>query len=519
MANSFSYKKKYIQTYFWQAVSIFLGFASLFIVVPYLSSNKVLYGIYSVCTSLTIFFSYADLGFLSSGVKYAAEYYIRGERQQEMNVIGFTAFIMLSVFSLLALIMLYLGFNPTIIIPELEVGSENYHIAKSLLLTLAISCPIIIAQRILSIVFTIRVEDFVYQRFNIVGNICRILSVFYFFRGGTYHVVEYYIFYQLVSLAVVIAAVIYTRRYGYKILEFVKSVHFDKAIFDKVKAITGTSLLMTISMILYYELDQIFISNLLGIEAVAIYGAAVSVLTLVRQFCSVVYSPYSSRYNHYVGLRDFRGLSNFVLTMVYTFTPIIVLPIVAVSLFSAPFIFSWIGPEYSDSAVLVSFLVLCFTPNCLRDPINAYFISRERNKTLVIFNVLQPVVYWSGIILTFRLIGLSSFAIFKTVAPLVISIGYWILINREFKEQGYEQLKFSRFIVTIIIPVIILALYRVIMEQFVVYSHDKTALLINIIIIGIGVIVSLIVAIMCNKTLRNMLKTYTSTILSKLKYK
>ena len=511
------YRKKYIQTYFWQAVSILLGFASLFIVVPYLSSNKVLYGIYSVCTSLTIFFSYADLGFLSAGVKYAAEYYIRGEREQEMKVIGFTAFIMLSVFSVLALVMVYLGFNPNIVIPELEPGTDNYYIARALLLTLAISCPAIIAQRILSIVFTIRVEDYIYQRFNIVGNICRILSVFYFFGDGSYRVVEYYIFYQMVSLAVVISALIYTRRYGYNIFEFVKSIHFDKSIFDKVKAISGTSLIMTISMILYYELDQVFISNLLGIEAVAIYGAAISVLTLVRQFSSVVYSPYTSRYNHYAGLKDYNGLSNFVRTMVYTFTPVIVLPIVAVSLFASPFINSWIGPEYADSAILVSFLVLCFTPNCLKDPISAYFVAMERNRTLIKYNVISPIIYWLGIIATIKLWGLSSFAVFKTVAPMIVTIGFWKLINNEFREKGFEPLSLPRFLKTLFIPIIVLVIFRFSTESLVSYDHTKIGLFQNFAVIGFGVVVSMIVAIFCNNTLRGLVQSYLGSILSKLK--
>lgn len=512
-----TYRKKYLQTYFWQAISIILGFASLFLVVPYLSSNKTLYGIYSVCTSLTIFFSYADLGFLSAGVKYAAEYYVRGEHKQEMNVIGFTAFIMLSVFSVLALVMLFLGFNPTIVIPELELGTDNFYIARTLLLTLAISCPVIIAQRILSIVFTIRVEDFVYQRFNIVGNICRIFSVFYFFREGSYNVVEYYIFYQIVSLSVVAAAFVYTQRYGYTISEFIKSIRFDKTIYIKVKAISGTSLLMTISTILYYEFDQVFISNLLGIEAVATYGAAISVLTLIRQFSSVVYSPYASRYNHYVGLKDYDGLSKFVHTMIYTFAPIIVVPISAISLFSSPFIHSWIGPDYANSAILVSFIVFCIAPNCLGDPITAYFVAMEKNYTLIKYNILSPIIYWIGIIFSFKFCGLSAFAIFKTVSPVIVVCCYWNLLNQDFRNNGYDVLSLTRFIKILLFPIIALVLYRISVDQFVSYEHTKSGLVQNLVVIGFGVVVSMIVAIFCNNTLRGLVQSYLGSILSKLK--
>ena len=217
------YKRKYIFTYIWQALSILLGFLSLFVVIPFLSSDKSLYGIYSVCTSLTIFFSYADLGFISAGIKYAAEYYIRGEQNSEIKIIGFVAFIVMSTFLLIAAVLLLLGFFPQWLIPDIAGNSEQWNIASALLIILALSCPIIIGQRILNMVFTIRVEDYKYQRIIIVGSLVKILSAFYFFRDGHYELVKYFLCYQVINLLVVAVAFWYIKRYGYTVSSFIKS--------------------------------------------------------------------------------------------------------------------------------------------------------------------------------------------------------------------------------------------------------------------------------------------------------
>ena len=496
------YRKKYIQTYIWQALSILLGFASLFVVVPYLSSDKTLYGIYSVCTSLTIFFSYADLGVLSAGVKYAAEYYIKGDHRNEMRVIGFTAFVMISVFSILALGIAFIGVFPKILIPELVDDTESFKIARYLLFTLAIACPIIIGQRILGLIFTIRVEDYKFQRMLIIGSLARIASVLYFFHGGHYRVVEFYAFYQLVNLIVVLVALIYSKKYGYKLKDFISAFRFDKEIFNKVKKLSGTSLILVVSMILYYELDQVVISNFWGIEAVAIYGAALSVLTLVRTFCSLVYSPYASRYNHFVGLNDYQGLSRFVNKMIIMFAPVIIVPIIVLAIFAKTFVISWIGLQYVQSAMLVSFLVLSFLPNFIKDPITNYFIATEQNSVLIKYNVILPVIYWLGIVVTSKMWGLESFAVFKFVAPTVTTVGYLTLIGKDYAKRGLTFVGYKPILKTIFSSIFVAVCFAFALMSFTRDKHDKLSLLFNILVMGVCVILALASCVPFNSVLK-----------------
>lgn len=512
------YRRNYLKIYLWQTISVLLGFAALFIVVPYISSNKTIYGIYSVCTSLTIFFSYADLGFLSPGVKYAAEYYIKGQHKEEIRIVGFTSFIMVSVFAILALGIIVLGFFPKLLIPELVDGSEQMNIARWLLFTLAFSCPIIIGQRLLNLIFTIRVEDYKFQRINIIGNIIRILSVFFFFGGGRYMIVEYYIFYQAVSLGVVSLALLYARKhYNYGFRDLLSAFRFDKDIFDKVKNLTGTALIMTVSMILYYELDQVIISNILGIEAVAIYAVALSVLQLVRTFCSIVYSPYTSRYNHFVGLEDYEGLTHFVNKMIVMFAPILIVPIFTLSLTANPFVISWVGCQYVDSGILVSYLVLSFVFNFIKDPIGAYFVATERNGILIKYNLIIPIVFWLGVIVLLSTLNTKAFAIMKFVAPGVNVLAYWMLASKDFKARGYKFLSVSQLMKTVVPTIIIVVILSWVFSHWMVEEHTKSALLINLLLMAGSAGVSMALAIPFNDELRVEVARYYKSFKEELK--
>ena len=175
-----SYSKNYIKIYFWRGSSIILNFLSMFIVLPYLTSNPCVYGIYTVCISISIFLSYADLGFIAAGQKFAAEYYASGESVSEMKVIGFSSFILLIFLLLLSFIFLYLSFFPELLIKNF-IDEKDRSIASSLLMLLALFTPLTLLQRLQQMIYGIRIEDYIIQHFTIVGSLLNISSVLWFF--------------------------------------------------------------------------------------------------------------------------------------------------------------------------------------------------------------------------------------------------------------------------------------------------------------------------------------------------
>ena len=58
---------------------------------------------------------------------------------------------------------------------------------------------------------------------------------------------------------------------------------------------------LTVGWLIYYELDLIFIGKLFGPDEVAIYAIGFTFLNFLRSLWNIVFSPYSQRYNHFVG--------------------------------------------------------------------------------------------------------------------------------------------------------------------------------------------------------------------------
>ena len=194
-----NYSKNYLRIYFWKFISILSGFLSLLIVVPHLSDNLELYGIYAFCISFTLYLMYADFGFLNSGQKFAAEAFARGNRKEEIEMLGFTGAVLLLMIIPFSIVMIYFSFYPHIILTDLTYEGE--FIASKIFLILGIILPFhIILQELVQSILIIRIKDYIALRIDVIFNLIKIASVFYFFADNKYLIVEYFLFINLLSI-------------------------------------------------------------------------------------------------------------------------------------------------------------------------------------------------------------------------------------------------------------------------------------------------------------------------------
>ncbi|WP_300646448.1 hypothetical protein [uncultured Rikenella sp.] len=465
----------------------------MFIVVPYLSSDQTTYGIYTVCISITIFLSYADLGFLSAAQKYAAESYSQGDREREVSLIGFAHFIFLCVTLLIGGVFLYFSFHPDQLINNLLPGRQT-QTAHELLLILAFSTPIVVIQRLVQMIFGIRLEEYHIQKLVIAGNALKILSVFYFFTNGRYNIVGYYLFIQIIAAFVAVGGIWMARyKYQYPLGQLVRRFRFSNDIFRHTRSLAFSSLFITLCWILYYELDSIAIAKLLGADAVAIYAIGLSILSFSRSLVGVLFSPFSSRFNHFIGLGQWSEFRHFYLHVIFLTFPLVVFPFVAVAMMSRGVVISWVGPEYAASVEIVVWLVLCNILGFVSYPTGIMLMACEKIRQLYLQNALMVLIFWGGIFTTVGIWGIESFARFKFLTFIFNGIAYlWLSLQ-------FLGISLRSFLRTVVVPylpglAVMLGVLFLIRDSYIT-GKDKLNLALNgVLILGsifVGLMVSL----------------------------
>jgi len=494
---------KIIKIYFWQIISIIFNFATVFIVTPYLSLNPSLFGIYSIVMAAYIFLSYADFGFLSAGMKYASESFARNEREEEMKIIGFAGFIFLFFILLYAITMICISFNPRILVGSLLPGIE-YKTAQQLLFILGIFSPTFILQRLLLIIFAVRLEDYLFQRILIISSSLKIASVFLFFKGDDYNIVGYFLCSQIIGvLAVVAGLLLAKRRLNYDLKFFFKSISFSSEMFKKTKGLAFSSIFLTICWIGYYELDPFVIGKIFGASKVSIYAIALTLMTYFRSLFGILFSPFTAKFNHYIANGESEKLSAVVQHLLIVTIPITLFPVISVFLTADSFIRSWVGDNYLEAISIAKLLVLSFIFSFITYPAGILMMASVRIKLIYISNGILPIIFWLGIFFTYQNWGIYSFGIFKLIAFTFSAIFLFINMHKILNLGICNTIR--KVFLPLIMPILTIIGCYFFLKQFLPYEKGKANLFLCIILNGLIVLTGTVMYFITSTEFRDFL--------------
>lgn len=463
-----TYTLNYLKIYIWQILSIVLNLGALFIVLPNISENKELYGIYSVCIAFTIFLSYADLGFMNAGMKYAAEYFSKGNSLKEKQVIGFSAFILLLFILLFSIAMAVLAFKPALLFNNLSL-TDSY-VASYLLAILAISAPAVVWQRSLQMIYSIRLEDYVLQMVLIITNACKILSVFYFFSRTRYDIVGYFFCYQLLSIAgLTVAETIAKKKYDVSFFTLIRYFTFSREIYSEIKKLAFGSFFLTIAWVLFYELDPYVLARITDPSTVALYAVGLTLLSFYRSVFGALFNPFAARFNHLIGLNDKSSLKGLYSTVIVIMMPIVLFSIISLFITARIFIFSWLGMQFSEAILLVRFLILSNILAFISYPCAILLVAQHKIKLLYFTSSFLPVLYWLGVIVFYAKGGIATFAVSKLVTFLAIGIFYLKYT------LSFLEINFFSFFKNYLLPVLPSLIFLVGILLYVTFNFNAPA--------------------------------------------
>jgi len=505
---------KFINIYFWQAVSILFNFAAVFVVTPYISAQPNLYGIYSIVVAAYLFISYADFGFLSAGMKYASECFAQNKQQDEIEILGFTGAVFLTVSSLYAFGVLLVSFNPALLVSGINNPGEIV-VAQKLLIILALTCPVLVIQRVVQIIFGIRLKDYIFSRILIVSNLVKLLSAFYFFSEGRYMIVEYFLFSQLcLFMAVVVGLVAMKRTLFYDLIGLFRAFKFSRKMYNKTKKLAFTSIFLTISWILYYELDTFAIAKMFGAGSVAIYAIGLTIITYFRTIFGILFTPFIARFNHFIGLQDKEGLRQFFIKVVVLFLPMTIFPVLSVFFTVDNFILSWVGDKYSASTSIASVLLLSYVFSFVTYPSGILIMANERIKALYFTSAILPIIFWIGVVLTKDYLGIQAFAYFKFLAILIETIVYSIIVLN-FLDTNRIKL-FKQIFKPVFFPLILVVVSIFILKPLLPTTLGKINLLYYFVIIGVVNIVGFVTYYFTSQVFKEYSNMLLSNVFAKL---
>ncbi len=505
-----SYSKNYLKIYFWRFLSIITNFLSLMIVLPLISDNQELYGIYAFCISFSAYLSYADIGFLNAGQKFSAEEYSKGNRDEEMKILGFTAFVLLIMMIPFSIMMIVLSNNPEIIIKDLS--SKGQEIAGYIFFIIGIFTPInMIIERLVQSILIIRIKDYISYRFNIISNIIKILSVFIFFNRDNYLLAEYFLFISLINIiSSIVIMVIIKINENYDFIALIKSLRLTKRYYHLTKALAFSSLFSTLGYLIYYELDLIIIGQLYGPEEVAVYAIGFTFLNFFRTMWSSVFSPYAQRFNHFANEDSNHNIKKLLSNNIIYGMPLSFITITTLFLLADNIVILWVGEKYFESIIILRILMISTLFSFLTIPASHYFTAKLMHKYIYVLGALVPATFILSIFLLSPIMGINGIAVAKTIAVFIsfiisiIGISKIINLFKIFKKWAIQLI----ILILLILPFLVENLSLLFSDHY----KNPIQLLILLVLSGSLIALSYLAVLMTRKNSRIELTLFLNSL-------
>ena len=247
------------------------------------------------------------------------------------------------------------------------------------------------------------------------------------------------------------------------------------------------------------------IGKFYGATQVALYAIAFAILNYIRMFLGGLFAPFTSRFAHFRAIKDANGLKGFFQTVINITCPIVVCPLLALTLLDTNFVTAWSGPQYLDAVPLTTMFVLLNIFAFFSYPCGSIVTVFEKTKTIRLMALLMPTIYWLGIVLLPKSLSVLSFGIMKNCI-FWLQILVYVVISMRILGIQWKSF-FSKLIQYNLLPIVVVAVISLVAKLYI--SIDEKSMLNLLKICGVIMVVTLFgygTAVLANPSVKEYVK-------------
>jgi O-antigen/teichoic acid export membrane protein len=471
--------KLYLKNYFVHFLSIVTKFGTLLIITPIISKEKDYFTIYSYGISILAFLNYADLGFFRSAQKFASESVAQNNKSAIYNSLGFGTFISIVIVIFISIVFFLFSINPYYAISTIKTESQ-LQFAKYLFLTISLSAPLIIFQRMILAYYEINLSAYRFYVYSIIFNLVLLGLCLILLNLNQFTLLIYFILLQIFNL-MLLTLLLFDLRFffNYDLKSILFSIKFSKIEYFKTKDIALTSLVSMVSWLIFYEIDIVVLTRMFKLNEVAYYSLSLIILGLFRTFAGILFGTFNIRINNLIGNKDEVGFLNYCKSFLFVTAPIMMYITLSYFVISDYFILNWVGVSYLESSAISKYLVLGYSLSFISYITSSILLSKLRVKESFYISISQPIIFWLLIFLFYKNYSIILVAIIKFLILLVSDFVYLKYLIE------LTQITFKEILSKLFYPFIIIGFITILLLLFFVNNPPNFSNKINLLILAI----------------------------------
>ncbi len=410
-----------------------VGFLITFFFTPYLVGKlgKDLYGIWQLAFQILVYLGMVDVGMKQAIVRYISRHYANQEWVELNEVFSSSVKIYSIISATVVVVSLVIAYG---LIGRFSIPDELVQTSRYVFLLLALDQVV----TYFMIPFTALGA---FHRFDISNGIRIARQVLQ--TVGIIFMLE--MNYGMLYMAAVVTAtgiLMNLSMNWFRVAKFPEMKFSFKAIKTaRIKSMFGysvVSFLMVVAGIVIFQTDNIVIWMFISPAAVAVYSIGSALVNQLRAVVGIVATPLVPTISHYEARGEFEKINEIYLTSTRYLYFISTFVGVSSFLFAGPFILLWVGPEFTQSILVVQILIIGAALHLPQSMANSVLMGISKHRAALYVLVAEAIanIGLSIALVTLTDLGIIGVALGTTIPQLLIySIIYPLVYHRTVKAE------------------------------------------------------------------------------------